>query len=86
MDGLVTENDIHSVVEVPEIVLGGRQLTAVVLWVVPAGLEEEKKEEKKKRINLGTECAVLAGGRGKKKKKNNRREETDVAKGRWRNR
>lgn len=58
MDGLVTENDIHSVVEVPEIVLGGRQLTAVVLWVVPAGLEEEKKEEKKKDKFRDRMCSV----------------------------
>lgn len=35
MDGLVTENDIHAVVEIPEIVLGCRQLTAVILWVIP---------------------------------------------------
>lgn len=36
MDGLVTENDVHPVVEIPEVVLGRRQLAAVVLWVVPA--------------------------------------------------
>lgn len=36
VDGLVTENDVHTVVEIPEIVLSCRQLTAVVLWVVPA--------------------------------------------------
>lgn len=35
VDGLVTENDIHPVVEIPEIVLSCWQLTAVVLWVVP---------------------------------------------------
>lgn len=43
MDGLVTEYDIHAVVEIPEIVLGRRQLAAVVLWVVPGGLEEGRK-------------------------------------------
>lgn len=36
VDGLVTENDIHAVVEIPEIVLSCRQLAAVVFWVVPA--------------------------------------------------
>lgn len=40
VDGLVTENDVHTVVEIPEIVLCCRQLTAVVLWVVPALLEK----------------------------------------------
>lgn len=40
MDGLVTEYDIHTVVEIPEIVLGRRQLTAVILWVVPERMEE----------------------------------------------
>lgn len=35
VDGLVTENDIHTVVEIPEIVLGCRQLAAVILWVIP---------------------------------------------------
>ncbi len=34
VDGLVTENDVHTVEEIPEIVLGHRHLTAVVLWVV----------------------------------------------------
>lgn len=43
VDGLVTENDVHSVVEIPEIVLGRRKLTAVVLWVIPALLEEGRK-------------------------------------------
>lgn len=36
MDGLVTENDVHAVVQIAEIVLGRGQLAAVVLWVVPA--------------------------------------------------
>lgn len=40
VDGLVTENDIHAVVEIPEIVLGCRQLTAVVLWVIPGNVGE----------------------------------------------
>lgn len=35
VDGLVTENDINSMVKIPEIVLCCGQLTAVVLWVVP---------------------------------------------------
>lgn len=35
VDGLVTENDINTVVEIPEIVLGCRQLAAVILWVIP---------------------------------------------------
>lgn len=38
MDGLVTENDIHAVVEIPEVVLGCRQLTAVILWVIPENI------------------------------------------------
>lgn len=42
VDGLVTENDVHSVVEVPEIVLGRRQLAAVVLWVVPLRRKMDK--------------------------------------------
>lgn len=40
MDGLVTENDVHPVVEIPEVVLGRRELAAVVLWVVPVVLEK----------------------------------------------
>lgn len=40
VDGFVTENDVHTVVEIPEIVLGCRQLTAVVLWVVPARFDK----------------------------------------------
>lgn len=43
VDGLVTENDVHAVVEIPEIVLGRRQLAAVVLWVVPVRLEEGRE-------------------------------------------
>ena len=35
VDGLVTENDVHPMVQIPEIVLGCRQLAAVVLGVVP---------------------------------------------------
>lgn len=45
VDGLVTEDDVHAVVEVPEVVLGRRQLAVVVLWVVPAGWEEEEEDE-----------------------------------------
>lgn len=40
VDGLVTENDVHTVVQVPEVVLGRRQLTAVILWVVPERVED----------------------------------------------
>lgn len=42
VDGFVTENDVHTVVEIPEIVLGCRQLTAVVLWVVPARFDKRE--------------------------------------------
>lgn len=44
MDGLVAENDVHPVVEIPEVVLGRRQLAAVVLWVVPVVLEKGWKD------------------------------------------
>lgn len=40
VDGLVAENDIYAVVEIPEIVLGCRQLTAVILWVIPEHMKE----------------------------------------------
>lgn len=35
VDGLVTEDHVHAVVQVTEVVLGCGQLTAVVLRVVP---------------------------------------------------
>lgn len=44
MDGLVAENDVHPVVEIPEVVLGRRQLAAVVLWVIPVVLEKGWKD------------------------------------------
>lgn len=52
VDGLVTENDVHTVVEIPEIVLGRGQLAAVVLWVVPAAGEKAGR-----RISWATESA-----------------------------
>lgn len=51
VDGLVTENDINPMVEIPEIVLRRRQLTAVILWVVPESLETEVNQNK--IINAG---------------------------------
>lgn len=44
VNGLVTENDINSVVKIPEIVLGCGQFTAVVLWVVPVWMRGKKKK------------------------------------------
>lgn len=46
MDGLVAENDVYAVVEIPKIVLGCRQLAAVVLWVVPEHVKERWMKEK----------------------------------------
>lgn len=43
VDGLVTENDINSVVQIPEIVLCRGQLAAVVLWVVPVWERQESE-------------------------------------------
>lgn len=45
VDGLITEDDVHAVVEIPEIVLGRGQLAAVVLWVVPAPGRESRTAE-----------------------------------------
>lgn len=45
VDGLVAEDDVHAVVEIPEIVLGRGQLAAVVLWVVPAPGRESRTVE-----------------------------------------
>lgn len=56
MDGLVTEYDVHAVVEIPEIVLGRGQLAAVVLWVVPASGGRERRTADQPR------CGERAGG------------------------
>lgn len=50
VDGLVTENDVHTVVEIPEIVLGRGQLAAVVLWVVPARRESGTMDQLRYRM------------------------------------
>lgn len=50
VDGLVTENDVHAVVEIPEIVLGRGQLAAVVLWVVPARRESRTIDQLRYRM------------------------------------
>lgn len=57
VDGLVTENDVHTVVQVPEIVLGRRQLAAVVLWVVPVSLKEGREKEAV-RYDQGHSCPL----------------------------
>lgn len=35
MDGFVTEDDVHAVVQVSEVVFCRWQLTGVVFWVIP---------------------------------------------------
>lgn len=40
-DRLVAEDDVHAVIEVPEVLLRRRELAVVVLWVVPANAKEQ---------------------------------------------
>lgn len=61
VDGLVAENDIYAVVEIPEIVLGCRQLTAVILWVIPEHMKERWMKDKPLQSSL---TAPLDGSEG----------------------
>lgn len=34
-DGFITENDIHTVIEVSEVFLSCRELAVIIFWVIP---------------------------------------------------
>lgn len=64
--GLIAEDDVHPVVEIPEIILGRRQLTAVILWVVPVG-REGIKERRGRSEDGGKEACREMGVGGRKR-------------------